>query len=112
MERSGRTVTNDPDMLKATGIALDYNSVSEAAMKPLGALKVPYNTRDNDPRTRHFSECYNHLGFSVVRVHHALMAEFSATREGLDKMAANFARVEDENTRDVFSADFPPKLGN
>jgi hypothetical protein len=99
-------------MLKATGTALDYNSVSDSAMQPLGALEAPYNARDNDPRTRNFSECYNQLGFSVVRVHHALRVEFSATREGLVKMATNFAAVEDENTRDVFNVNLPPKLHN
>jgi hypothetical protein len=120
MGDGGRTITNDPEMLRNTGSALisgpdDVYLDSQDTLSDVESPCYPESftefASDKDPRTQQFSQCYGHLSYSLFRVDQIVtLGERFAVRDNLEKMASNFAATEDENKRDVFSVKLPPKL--
>jgi hypothetical protein len=120
MGDGGRTITNDPEMLRNTGWALisGTDDVYGDSQYTLSDVESPYYPEtltafdsDKDARTQQFSQCYSHLSYSLFRVDQILtVGERFAVKDNLEKMASNFAATEDENKRNVFSVKLPPKL--
>jgi hypothetical protein len=120
MGDGGRTITNDPEMLRNTSAALldGPDNVYLDSQDTLDDIQNPYHSdsfttfaSDKDPRTQQFSQCYSHLSYSFFRVYQIVsLSERDVVRDNVDKMASNFAATEDENKRNVFSVKLPPKL--
>jgi hypothetical protein len=123
MGDGGRTITYDPEMFKKTLETLvwpqytddidglDPERVVYHAESPLYPDSFTTFASDKDPRTQQFSQCYSHVSYSLCRVEEIMnWNELSAVADNVAKMASNYAATEDENKRDVFSVELPPKL--
>jgi hypothetical protein len=116
----GRSVTNDPDMLRKTGDAVMWgvDDVYLRDQDDLLAIESPYYPEsytefasDKDTRTQNFSQAYSHVSYSLFRADQILSTnERLEIRDCLEKMAKIFATTEDDNKRDVFNVELPPRL--
>ncbi|GLY81283.1 hypothetical protein [Actinoallomurus iriomotensis] len=116
----GRSLTNDPKMLRNTSDAVmwgvDGNYLQDR--DDLLAIEIPYypesNTEfasDKDARTQNFSQAYSRLSYSLFRADQILtINERLEIKECLEKMANIFEATEDDNKRDVFNVKLPPRL--
>ncbi|MGI5232711.1 hypothetical protein [Actinoallomurus sp. CA-142502] len=116
----GRSLTNDPEMLRNTSDAVmwgvDGNYLEN--QNDLLAIEIPYypesNTEfasDKDARTQNFSQAYSRLSYSLFRADQILtINERLEIKDCLEKMAKIFEATEDDNKRDVFNVKLPPRL--